>query len=98
MPVAMSSMRSSPGAMRLGEECLMGPEGPEGSSLPGASKVEVDRGTLGTRRGWAGAEGRKEERMWWRLWTVAVREGAMNMVKVVDGGSKGGVLDLGREK
>ena len=99
MPVAMSSMRSSPGAIRLGEECLVGPEGP---ALAGEPTVAVSKGAVGTtvRRGAGGGggrggkreggdgagtgrageekmeepeEGRKEERMWWRLWTVEVR-------------------------
>ena len=68
MPVGMSSMRSSLGTLRLGVEGLEGPEGPqwgEGERWEGSGAEEPGGGAPG--------EGRKVDRMWWRLWTVDVR-------------------------
>ena len=70
MPVGMSSMRLSLGTLRLGEEGLEGPEGPtwaQGETGEGAGAEGNGPG------GGAPGEGRKVERMWWRLWTVEVR-------------------------
>ena len=93
MPEAMYSMRSSPGAVRLGVAGLVGPgdleaPAPEGEKLL-VESTEV--GTVGRRGGGGGGgreeeetgvgtskaggeeregapgEGRKGERMWWRL-------------------------------
>ena len=107
MPVAMSSMRSSPGPIRLGEECLVGPEGPEGPALAGEPTVAVSKGAVGTtvRRGAGGrGKGRKKgrgrrgrNRQSKRGEKGGTRGGEKrgeNVVAIVDGGSEGGALNV----
>ena len=70
MPVGMSSMRWSLGTLRLGVDGLEGPEGPQWGK---GERWEESRAEGDEPGGGAPGEGRKAERMWWRLRTVEAR-------------------------
>ena len=70
MPVGMSAMRLSLGTLRLGEESLEGPEGPQWGEGGRWEETGADGNETG---GGAPGEERKVERMWLQLWTVYVR-------------------------
>ena len=68
-PERISSMRSSPTSMRLGLEGLVEPRGVEVELRGGEVLMSCVPGWEWVR----GAGGRKVERMWCRLWSVAER-------------------------
>ena len=86
MPVGMSSMRSSSGTLRLGEEGLEVPEGPrEGGGRRGKGVSGGGGGNSGEGRGGRRSPRRREK-------------GGKDVVPIVDSGGEGRILNFGREK